>query len=78
MIGKIIFVILSVLVLILVYFLTTGSLKKLKTDILSSYPFDLFFPHESNWSVGYFLIVIIFLGVLIYLMIKGNFALSPA
>ena len=61
-----------------VYVLTTGSLKKLKTAIFSTYPFDLFFPHEGTWSVGYFLLVILALGLLIYLLMKGNFVLSPA
>lgn len=61
-----------------IFYLSTSSLKKLKTDIFSSYPFDLFFPHEGVWSVGYFLIAIIMLGLLMFFLMKGGFYLKPA
>ncbi|HTK03288.1 MAG TPA: hypothetical protein VL401_00770 [Alphaproteobacteria bacterium] len=67
------------LIFLLAFFITIKSLKKLKTEISLSYPFDIFFPKEGQWSVGYFLLVITLLGLLIYLMIKGGFyGLSPA
>ncbi|HET7099215.1 MAG TPA: hypothetical protein VFI61_03220 [Patescibacteria group bacterium] len=61
-----------------VFYVTTNSLKKLKTIIFSSYPFDLFFPQGGAWSIGYFFIVIIALGLLIFLLAKGDFYLKPA
>jgi hypothetical protein len=74
--------IITAIVLILLFcvafFLTVFSLKRLKTEISLSYPFDLFFPKGGNWSIGYFLIVIIFLAALIFFMLRGNFYLSPA
>jgi divalent metal cation (Fe/Co/Zn/Cd) transporter len=61
-----------------VYYITTNSLKKLKTEILSSYPFDLFLPSGGTWSISYFLIVVLFLGLLIYFLSKGGMYLGPA
>jgi hypothetical protein len=61
-----------------VYYITTNSLKKLKTEILHSYPFDLFIPSGGTWSVSYFLIVVLFLGFLIYFLSKGGMYLGPA
>jgi len=61
-----------------IFYLSVSSLKKLKTNIFSSYPFDLFFPHEGAWSIGYFLIAIILLGLLIFFLSKGGFYLKPA
>ncbi len=61
-----------------VYRVTMNSLKKLKTEILSSYPFDLFIPKNGSWSIFYFLTVILFLGIIIYLMVNGNFYMGPA
>ncbi len=62
----------------LTYYLTSGSVKKLKTEILPFYPFDIFLPQGGGWSIGYFLIVIVVLSLLIYFMVKGNFYLQPA
>lgn len=74
--------IITILVLALfmtfVFLLTSKSLKKLKPEVFSSYPFDLFFPAEGKWSVGYFLIILLFLGALVYFVIKGNFYFGPA
>jgi len=75
---KIAIVIALALISYFIFYLSTASLKKLKTDIFSSYPFDLFFPHEGTWSVGYFLIAILLLGLLIYFLSKGGFYLQPA
>lgn len=61
-----------------VYIITLKSLRRLKPEILNTYPFDLFFPGETKWSAGYFLVVIVFLSALIYFLLKGNFYLSPA
>jgi len=61
-----------------VYYITINSLKKLKTEILSSYPFDLFIPSGGRWSISYFLIVVLFLGLLIYFLSKGGMYLGPA
>ena len=69
----------ATLFILYVTFSTTAmSLRKLKTDIFSSYPFEVFFPRSGEWSVGYFLIVILFLGLLIYFLEKGNFYFGPA
>ncbi len=57
----------------LVYAITMRSLRNLKTEILSTYPFDLFIPKNGVWSVGYFMIMIIFLGLLIVFFVKGRF-----
>ncbi|HKC05168.1 MAG TPA: hypothetical protein VKC54_04850 [Patescibacteria group bacterium] len=62
----------------LIFYVTTFSLKKLKLEAFSSYPFDTFFPQGGSWSVGYFLIVILLFGVLIFLLLNGNFYSSPA
>ena len=75
---KIIIATTIILVFYLIFFLTTTSLKKLKTEIFSSYPFDLFFPQGGTWSVGYFLIALTGLGLLIYLMLQGKFIAGPA
>lgn len=66
------------IILYFVYYITTSSLKKLKTEILHSYPFDLFIPSGGTWSVSYFLIVVLFLGLLIYFLSKGGMYLGPA
>jgi hypothetical protein len=60
------------------YKLTTGSLKKLKPEILTTYPFDLIFPQGGKWSIGYFLLIVIFLAAIVYLLVKGNFYFAPA
>jgi len=67
-----------ILLSLLVFYATTLSLKKLKREVFPFYPFDSFFPQESAWSVGYFLIVILFLGLLIFFLTKGEFYLGPA
>ena len=66
------------LVFYLIFYLSTASLKKLKTDIFSSYPFGLFFPEASTWSIGYFLLAILGFGILIYFMLQGKFLAGPA
>lgn len=60
------------------YIATTRSLKKLKSDVFSYYPFDKFFPKSGRWSVIYFLITIILLAALVVAIIKGGFYLAPA
>lgn len=74
----IIAIVIALILFYFVYFLTTSSLKKLKTSIFSSYPFDLFFPQGGTWSVTYFILIIAVLGLVIYFMIKGKFYLGPA
>jgi hypothetical protein len=75
---KLIIALVLAVIAYLVYIGTTSSLKKLKTAIFSSYPFDLFFPHEGSWSVGYFLIMLVFLSLLIFFFSKGGFYGGPA
>jgi hypothetical protein len=75
---KIIIIIALASISYLIFYLSTSSLKKLKTGIFSSYPFDLFFPNEGAWSIGYFLIAIIVLGLLMFFLMKGGFYLKPA
>ena len=55
------------------YYFTMRSLKNLKTDVHAYYPFDLFFPKGGKWSIGYFLIIILFLTSIIFFLAKGNF-----
>lgn len=62
----------------LTYRITTGSLKKLKMEVLNTYPFDLFIPKGGAWSISYFLIMVIFLGLLIYFFLSGKFYIGPA
>lgn len=76
--GKITFIVISITVFYFSYWITTYSLKKLKPEIYSYYPFDKFFPKSGRWSVFYFLITIIFLGILVYALIRGGFYLAPA
>jgi len=61
-----------------IFYITTLSLRKLKLEAFNSYPFDTFFPQGGTWSVGYFLISILLFGVLIYLLLNGNFYAGPA
>lgn len=62
----------------LIFFLSTASLKKLKTGIFQSYPFGLFIPEGGTWSIGYFLLIILLLGLLIFLGFKERLFLGPA
>lgn len=74
-----ILIVLGVILFLYIGFLvTSASLKKLNVDVFSYYPFDQFFPQSGKWSVLYFLIVIIILGLLIFFLSKGGFYLSPA
>ena len=57
----------------LLYRVSVITLKKLKVEIFPSYPFDMFIPKSSEWSVGYFIIIVLLLALLTYLIIKGNF-----
>ena len=63
---------------VLAFTFTVSSLKNMKSEIFSYYPFDRFFPQSGRWSVLYFFILVIFLGGLIYFFAKGGFYLSPA
>lgn len=63
---------------ILCFYATIASLRKLKVEIFSYYPFDKFFPRSGSWSILYFLVVVLFLGALVYLLAKGGFYLAPA
>lgn len=74
----IIIVAVSAGILSLGYYITIYSLGKLKSRIVSYYPFDKFFPKSGHWSVIYFLITILLLGALIYIIIKGGLYLAPA
>jgi len=75
---KIILITGSVIVLYFAYWITSYSLKKLKPEVFSYYPFNKFFPKSGHWSVIYFLITIILLGLLVYIIAKGGFYLAPA
>jgi len=76
--GKILLVVASIAIFCLGYWITSSSLKKLRPEIISYYPFDKFFPKSGRWSVVYFLITILLLGILVYAIIKGGFYLAPA
>ena len=60
------------------FYLTVYTLKKLKLEIFSYYPFDRFFPQSGQWSILYFLVVVVLLGAIIYLLSRGGFYLAPA
>lgn len=60
------------------YIVTALSLKKLKSEVFSYYPFDKFFPKSGHWSIIYFLITIILLAAIIYFISRGGFYLGPA
>ncbi len=60
------------------FYATLLSIRKLKIEVFPYYPFDKFFPQAGSWSVLYFLIIILLLGVLIFLISKGGFYLAPA
>lgn len=77
-IFKIILVIVLVIIFAFSFYLTAKSLKKLKPEILSYYPFDRFFPQSSGWSIGYFLIIILFLALLLIFLVRGEFYLRPS
>ena len=63
---------------LLAFTFTVSSLKNMKSDFFSYYPFDRFFPQSGRWSVLYFFILVIFLVGLIYFFAKGGFYLGPA
>jgi hypothetical protein len=63
---------------LLAFKITVSSLKKLKFEVLPYYPFDRFSPQSQKWSLLYFFIVTLFLGALIFLLMKGNFNFGPA
>ena len=62
----------------IIFLISTYSLKKLKTEIFQSYPFDVFFPEGGTWSVGYFFLAILALALLAFFMFRGNFYAGPA
>lgn len=76
--ATIIVVLASGIVLYVGYWITSYSLRKLKPDVLSYYPFDKFFPKSGKWSVTYFIITIILLGALAFFVTKGGFYMGPA
>jgi TRAP-type C4-dicarboxylate transport system permease small subunit len=77
-IEKIILVFVSILVFYFGFWMTLYSLRKLKSETVSYYPFDKIFPKSGHWSVIYFLITIALLGLLVYIITKGGFYLAPA
>lgn len=76
--GQIILIIGVIFTFFVGFTVTEKSLKKLKPETITYYPFDRFFPNSGKWSVVYFLITILLLGILVYAIIKGGFYLSPA
>ncbi len=77
-IEKIILIAVFLLIFYFGYWLTSYSLKKLKYEVISYYPFDKFFPKSGSWSVAYFVVVIILLVLLAYVITKGGFYPAPA
>ena len=75
---KIVIAVIILVVFYVGYIVTSASLKKLQVDVFSYYPFDQFFPQSGKWSILYFFIVILLLGVLIFFLGKGGFVLNPA
>ena len=76
--DRIVFILVSAAVFYFAYWVTSYSLRRLKPEVISYYPFDKFFPKSGKWSVIYFIITIILLGILVYAIIKGGFYLGPA
>lgn len=66
-------IILTLIVADIIYIVTTKSLKSLKTEILSNYPFDLFFPKGGSWSLKYFFIILLSLVLVVFFLTKGKF-----
>lgn len=66
------------LVVSLAFYITIATLRKMKSEVFSYYPFDRFFPQSGRWSVLYFLILVVFLGGLVYFLAKGGFYFGPA
>jgi len=63
---------------VLAFNITIITLRKLKFEVLPYYPFDRFSPQSAKWSLLYFFTVVLFLGALAYLLIRGNFSFGPA
>jgi hypothetical protein len=53
-----------------VFYFTTLSIKKLKMEVLTYYPFDRFSPGSKKWSILYFLILVVFLAGLAFFLAK--------
>lgn len=77
-IFKIIVIVSITAIFYFIFYLSTYSLKKLKIEVFPSYPFGLFFPEGGVWSIGYFLLIILLLGLLTYFGFKGGLFLGPA
>lgn len=69
----------SLVIFYVAFYLTVLSIKKMKVSSFAAYPFDLFIPNEKGWTAGYFLVIILLLGILIYFIARGNFyVVGPA
>lgn len=72
-IQPILITIFGIAIFYLIYKTSIATLKRLKVDIFPNYPFDMFMPNSGKWSVGYFLTLVLFLILLAFFIIKGNF-----
>ncbi len=62
---------------ILGFLLTKASVDNLRTGIFSYYPFNLFIPKSTKWSVVYFVVSIASLFLLLFFL-SGVTSLRPA
>lgn len=65
-------IIVTILIFVIGYRITAYSLKKLKPDFFSYYPFDKFYPKSGKWSISYFVITILLLAILIFIIVRGE------
>lgn len=72
-IGYILTIPAGIIIFYLLYRVSVTTLRKLRIEIFPSYPFDMFIPKSGEWSVGYFITIVLFLVLLTYFIVKGNF-----
>lgn len=60
------------------FLIALRSVRKLKIEIFSYYPFDLFAPKSGKWSIVYFLLSLAALLGVIYLLFLLQTPLRPA
>lgn len=72
------FVPLLIIISIVGFLVARKTVRNLKIEILSYYPFDLFAPRGGRWSIVYFILSLLALLGVIYLLFVLHTPLRPA
>jgi len=71
-------VIVALILFVIIFFAITGSIRKLKSEPSSFYPFDLLIPKSKHWSIIVFIIINIIFIAIFYIGVKMDVSLLPA